>query len=261
MNSLALYISIFIFLLVFLLLSFYEVALKNILQNLVKKIFDYRYAICFLILLLIIGLGFYLSIIRGWSFKDIAQVCTGFFIVITLFFTALNYEFAASKTKNDIKSARNTLTFNTAAEWHKSPVKDYEKEIINYEQKYFSLNAVRDIENFELFIGNPENTTYKESIRGVLNYLETVSIGTYDELIDKNFIKKFHRSIFKLYYVDYYFYISHRRELRKNDSLWVNFTNLAEEWHPTLKADLLNGIEKSGILTTFVYDKNKENEN
>lgn len=104
------------------------------LEKLVNNTFKYRYVICLLVVISIFGFGLFLRYSRHWSAKDIAQVCTGFFIVITLFFTALNYEFSASKTKQDYKTAKEILTFNTACEWHKSPVKDYQKVSIEFEK-------------------------------------------------------------------------------------------------------------------------------
>ena len=64
-------------------------------------ILKYRYLICLAVAFIICCTGFTLAYCASWPSKDIIQVCTGFLLIITLFFTALNYEFAALKTRND----------------------------------------------------------------------------------------------------------------------------------------------------------------
>lgn len=54
-------------------------------RRVVSGIFFYRYAICFFVILFILLFGFYLHYCRVWIFKDIVQVCSSFFIVLTLF--------------------------------------------------------------------------------------------------------------------------------------------------------------------------------
>jgi hypothetical protein len=38
------------------------------------------------------------------------------------------------------------------------------------------------------------------------------------------------------------------RKKRKNDSIWINSSRLAEEWWPNLKEEILNGTKKSSII-------------
>lgn len=200
-------------------------------------------------MILIMGLGFYLRIYRHWGFKDAAQVCTGFFIVITLFFTALNYEFSASKVKQDYKAAKELLTYNTATEWYKTPLKDYQKISIQFENKFIASNAVRTVDDFFIFITEPEQLEYKECFKGLLNSFETLAIGVYKELIDKHFMREFYRLIFESYYIDYYFFIESHRVKKDNDKIWINFTNLAEEWNPGIHDKLIQGVLKSSLIT------------
>lgn len=219
------------------------------LENLVNNLFLLRYIICFVITIAIIAFSIFLYSYKHWHFKDIAQVCTGFFIVITLFFTALNYEFTANKTLTDRKSAKDTLTFSTAAEWHKPPLRDYQRVSIQFEDQFMASKPFRTIEDFENFINDPTRIDFKESVKGILNYFETVSIGVSNGLIDNAFIEKFYRSIFRTYYVDYYFYINNRRVRTGNHTVWVNFTNLAEEWHKDIKNAVTNKILNSPFIS------------
>lgn len=217
------------------------------LQKFVNGIFTYRYTICLLVVISIVGFWFFLYFARHWSAKDAAQVCTSFFIVITLFFAALNYEFAASKMKLDYKSSKEILTFNTANEWHKAPLKDYQKTSIEFENKFIAFGGERSIKNLEQYVES--NLEYRESLKGILNYFENLSVGVYKGLIDKTFVYEFISYIFEIYYTDYYFYIENHRARKNNGSIWVNYTNLAEEWWPDLKSEVLNGTKKSTLIT------------
>lgn len=217
--------------------------------NVVKFIFTYRYIICILFVFAIGFFGIFLYLYKHWHFKDAAQVCTGFSVLMTLFFAALNFEFASSKSKQDYKATRELTTFNTANEWHKSPLNEYQKESIRFEKKFIDSKAVRTANDFEGYINDPDNLVFKESLKGILNHFECVAIGTYNGQIDKDFIRRFYKSIFRIYYVDYLFYINSLRSVKKNEDIWVNFTNLAEEWHDNLKQDVIEHVFKSTIIT------------
>jgi hypothetical protein len=213
----------------------------------IHLIIRYRYPICILVALAIGCLWFFLYLNKSWAAKDASQICTGFFIVITLFFAALNFEFANSKMQKDKESARELLTYNTATEWYKSPLKDYQKTSIGFETAFASSAINRFPEYFKDFINNPKNIDYKESLKGILNHFETVAIGIYKNLIDKDFMREFYRHIFHTYYVDYYFYIELQRS--NNKKIWINFTNLVEEWHSGIKDQLQKEPVRSSIIT------------
>jgi hypothetical protein len=168
---------------------------------------------------------------------------------MTLFFAMLNYEFATSKSKQDHQSIRELTTFNTANEWHKSPLNDYQKESIRFEKRFIESKEIRTATDFEEFINDPDNLLFKESLKGILNHFECVAIGTYNGQIDIDFIRKFYKSIFKVYYTDYLFYINSLRIAKNNEDIWINFTNLAEAWHEGVKQNVANHIIKSTIIT------------
>ena len=214
----------------------------------VNQIFRYRYTICMIIIVSIILSGFYLHNCRNWIFKDVVQVCSSSFIVLTLFFAAMNYEFTANKTRMDNKSAKEILTYNIAAEWHKAPIKDYQKTIIQFENKFIKDYPDKTIEGFQSFIEEEGNLEYKESLKGILNYFESVSIAAYKGVIDRVFIKDFHRSIYVSYYIDYYLFIRKRRQDKDNDAIWGNFTTLAEEWNPSIRDQIEKGEVKSTVI-------------
>lgn len=207
------------------------IKISNLIDNLVQSTFKHRYVVCLIITFAIITFGIYLHFWREWKFKDAAQVCGGFMLLITIFFTALNYEFIANKTKNEAR----ILTYNIAAEFHKSPAKDYQLTIVKAELTYIEKNRLT-LADLESYIVDPVNLEYRVSLNSLLNYFETVAICVNKDLINKEFIKEFHFSIFRQYYSDYHPFISSRRLKENKPSMFINFTNLAEEWHPELKS-------------------------
>jgi hypothetical protein len=224
-----------------------KLALKPMNKELGSLVLKYRYLICLAVTFIICCIGFALAYKAHWPAKDILQVCTGFLLVITLYFTALNYEFTASKTRNDYKTAKEILTFNTANEWHKTPIKDYQRTSIEHENKFIARQGKRTIIDLDTYID--ETIDYRESIKGILNYFENMSVGVYKGLIDKELVFEFISYIFEIYYIDYYYYIENYRKKRNNNGIWRNFTKLAEEWWPSLKEEILNGTKKSSIVT------------
>jgi hypothetical protein len=218
-------------------------------RRLAKLVFAYRHILMILVVAGVISLGIYLYLYRSWTGKDMMQVCTGLLIVLTLFFAGLNYEFTSSKAKKDYESAKQLLTFNISSDWHKAPVKDYQRTSIEFENKFIDSSNIRHEFDFEKFIEDSDNLDYRESVKGILNYFEWVAIAANKGLIDKEFIYEFFWYIFKLYYIDYMFYIERLRHKKNNQEIWMNFTRLAEHWHPTIREQVEQGLLKSIFLT------------
>jgi hypothetical protein len=218
-------------------------------RRLAKLVFAYRHILMILVVAGVISLGIYLYLYRSWTGKDMMQVCTGLLIVLTLFFAGLNYEFTSSKARRDYESARQLLTFTTSTEWHKAPVKDYQRVIIEFENKFIERSTMRDMTDFEKFIDDPDNLDYRESLHELFNYFESASIATKKGLIDKEFVKEFFLNIYKVYYVDYIFYIERLRLKKNHEQSWNNFTSLAEDWHHDIREQVAQGLLKSIFLT------------
>ncbi|HEX2631149.1 MAG TPA: DUF4760 domain-containing protein [Chitinophagaceae bacterium] len=218
-------------------------------RRVAKFIFAYRHILMMLVVAGVISLGIYLHYYRSWTGKDTIQACTGLLILLTLFFAGLNYEFTSSKARRDYEAARHLLTFNTSCEWHKPPSKDYQRIIIEFENKFIESGITRNISDFEKFIDDPDNLDYRESLNGIVNYFEGCAIAINKGLIDKEFIREFFCGIYKLYYIDYIFYIEKIRLKKNDEKIWINFTSLVEDWHPTIREQVEQGLLKSIFLT------------
>ncbi|PZR26947.1 MAG: hypothetical protein DI535_12285 [Citrobacter freundii] len=224
------------------------------LKRFVDIIHTYRYAICIIIMLLIFAVGLYLRINRHWSIKETAQLCTGFLIVITLLFAQLNFEFSNVKMQLDYKAARELLTYSTAQEWYKAPIKDFQKTSILFENNFIRSKSKRTSTDFAYYIEDINNIEFRESLKGILNYFESSSTATNRGLIDKDFIKEFFYDIYTAYYKDYLFYIEGQRAAKSSSNVWINFTNLVEEWQPAIRQQITAGNIKSIIIN--VYENN-----
>lgn len=217
-------------------------------MNTEKYLFRNRYTFLLIFVIIIILLGIYLHC-RNHPIEQVASITTGCFVVLTIFFSILSYEYNASKNRQDSKTSRDVLTYNTAVEWYKNPLVEYQKLTIKFKKQFTASKSLRTVSDFDLFIDDPANLEYKEALKGLLNYFETISIGAYKGLIDNDFIKDFFSSIFKIFYTDYFFYIDSIRQVKNVPTMWINFTNLAEEWHPLLKESVQKGKLKSTIIT------------
>jgi hypothetical protein len=225
---------------------------KTGVKDFFKKLFD-KYALVFRIVLswaliiFVIGFAVYLHKKEpSLALSELSKFVVGGLVVVGLLYSILAFEFNVKKAKKDYKSAKEILTFNTANEWHKAPVKDYQKASIDYEKRFVDAKAERTAEDLYTYV--EDNLDFRESLKGILNYFENLAVGVYKELIDKEFVYEFISYIFEVYYVDYYYYIEGYRTKRGNNTIWVNFTNLAEEWWPNLKSEVLNGTKQSSII-------------
>lgn len=214
---------------------------KDNIEKIIERVFINRYLISFIVFLLILGLGLYLYLCRpGHSFKDVSQICTGLLIVLTLFFTALNYEFNNSKTKSDKQASKDMLAYQISSEWHKPPISDFQKISIKWEEKFKALEGKKDIVQFNAFINELDHIEFKESLKGIINHFECVSTATHNNLVNSTYVKDYYGGIFSEYYQDYLQYIDFERNRLNNPRIWVSFTTLVEEWYPEIKEQRLN---------------------
>ena len=79
---------------------------------------------------IIILLGFWLNFGFGMPPEKVAPILVNSFVIIALFFNALSFAFTWNKSLNDSQGARESVTFNTALDWHRSPLKDYIIKIV-----------------------------------------------------------------------------------------------------------------------------------
>lgn len=220
----------------------------NVLKSITNLIFAWRYIITIVVLFLVLLIGFYLLQYRNWLPKDVIQICTGFLIFITLFFTALNYEFTSSKARKDYESARNLMTYNTATEWFKSQLSKYQTESVKHEKIFIASKSLRTIDDLNTYINSVKNREYMESIKGILNHFECLALAASKELINKDFIIEFYRTIFRIYYVDYYEFIVSERIKAKSGTIYMEFTSFVEKVMPNIKAEIEAGKWTSIIV-------------
>lgn len=64
----------------------------------------------------------------------------------------------------------------------------------------------------------------------IFNYLETISIGIEQEIMDEIFMKEFFKTIFKEYLSKYGTYLDYIRRVQ-SDRIYRNFTKMALKWN------------------------------
>lgn len=173
--------------------------------------------------------------------KDTIQIVTGCLTLVTLFYAILNYEYSKSKTKEDLRKARETLTYNIATEWHKPAMVDNQKKVVVFRKDLKEL--FEDTPRFVDWLRKPENIDYSAAVTAILNYFESVSLAYEQGLIEPAFIRKFFEGLFCSYYASYESYITFRRSEISDDTVYIYFTGLATFWEEDRKVQTELRIE------------------
>ncbi len=159
-------------------------------------------------------MGFYLNWKLGLPPDKVAGIVLGSLVVVTLFFTALTFEYNHKKNLRDSEKSKNLLTFSTAVDWNKSPITDHIILLTKHQAEINVFIEKQDATLFWEFLTNI-NKSYSLEVRsalaGILNYFEYVCIGIDKDLIDEAFVRDFFETIFLKYHEKYLFYIKFRR--------------------------------------------------
>lgn len=210
---------------------FYSISgLEKFINRVIKGLFYYR---LILVLLSLIGISFLLVSVWNSSkqedkLKNISYVFAAGSIIIGIFYTILNYEYNQIKSSHDRLLSKKILAFQICSEWSK-PVMVENLKITNI-MRIKNSNLIDDNRptEFAKVLENDENT--RSALVSIFNFLESVSLGVWDEIMDEYLIRKYFRTVFISYYMDYNFFIEFRRSLHQNPEIWVQFTNLAQKW-------------------------------
>lgn len=201
------------------------------LNAVINFVFYYRLilVIASIIILAFVSRKVYFSSPSADKYKNIALVFTCGSIVIGIFYSILNYEHAQIKYKKDINSARLTLSFNAACEWHRPTMVESLKIAKQlYDEHKHLIDDNRSVEFSEIL---EKNEIARSALVSILNYMECISLGVAHSILDDNFINGYFSTVFKMYNSNYGFYINHKRAVANSAKIWVNYTNLVQNWH------------------------------
>jgi hypothetical protein len=220
-----------------------------------RKIIEHRYMIVFALLLLIIGIGFFLNYDLKFTPDKVAQVITGSLTCIAIFFAACTFEYNDEKNIRDSIKSKESLTFNTAVEWHKPPIITYQSVLAHYQEELNPFIESKDGKAFLAYLYRPEKLRVRVALVSILNYFESIALGIDKKLIDGDFVKEFFETLFIEFYNDYLFYIEFRRkEIEKNEDGWKRFTTFAEKWKKALdtstSVQLKTETQQAGQIST-----------
>lgn len=203
---------------------------EKLINYIIKVVFYYRLLVVFFAIIAIIKLGInvYDNADASDKFKNLAIVLTGGSIIMGIFYSIINYEHNHVKFMHDKKSAKDTLTYNTACKMHDTNMLSHSKNV-----KLFYLN------NKELFIAGKhqdisDSLSAQEETRmsflALFNYFEGIAIAIDQGIIDEVFMKRFFNSVFRDYYNYYDNHFVYIRKENKSSEIFINFTNLASNW-------------------------------
>lgn len=161
--------------------------------------------------------------------KNAALVLTGGSIIIGIFYSIINYEHNQLKFKHDVKTSREVLTFTTAT-------KMYDKEMINHFRNvktFYQTNKEFFVQNRCLEIDRllTEETEKRVSFIVLFNYLEGISVGINQGIMDEVFMKEFFKTLFRDYSQYFGLYLDFLRKESNSPRIFRHFTALAERWN------------------------------
>jgi len=162
------------------------------------------------------------------NYKNIAIVFSLGSIVIGIFYSILNYEHNYIKYKNDIRTTKLALSYSASSEWHKPTMVENLKitKLLYDEYK----NLTEDNKAVDFFNILEKDESARSALVSILNYFESISLGIRHELMDEEYMRNYFKTVYSLYLNNYGFYINHRRRMYNSPEIWINFTNLAEDW-------------------------------
>ena len=186
--------------------------------------FKRRYLLFGLIILIISFFALKIYFRKDVSLSDPVSIITCGILLLTLLYTALAFEIGEIKAKN-------TISFNISCEWHKPVMTNYLEVERSFLKDFQQIANHHNAQQFYDELEKVENVKAKTAISSIFNYFESISLGVNQGFLNEKFVKGFFQSLFKHYYIDYFFYIQYRRYRRNNDQIWINFTNLVGKWN------------------------------
>lgn len=194
-------------------------------------VFYYRLAfvIISVIAIVIIAVIQYKVSPPGDKLKNAALVFTGGSIIIGIFYSIINYEHNQIRFKHDVKTSREILTFNTACKMHDMEMINHFRAIKAFYQENKNLFVQNRCDEIDKLLKGEKADT-RISFVVIFNYLETISIGVQQGIMDEDFMKEFFKTVFRDYYKFYGTYIEFSRKEYNSPRIYRPFTNLAEKW-------------------------------
>ncbi|MBV4358274.1 DUF4760 domain-containing protein [Pinibacter aurantiacus] len=196
----------------------------------IQFVFYYRLVVVMLMLCtsVIIGLIVWKQSNEVDKLKNFSLVVTGGSIFIGIFYNILNYENTYRKNHRDMKSSKDSLSFNVACEFNKPQmVENLKGTKALFETHQHLINQNKAQEFFDLL---EKDEIGRFALVSIFNYFECLAIGIDQGIIDECFSKKFFKSLIISYYHDYNFFIEYKRKLNKTPTSWEHFTKLAQKW-------------------------------
>lgn len=192
---------------------------------------QFRVSLLVLAIIALIILAFYLHCKEPQlTPSETAKIVTGGLVIIGLMYSILTYESNQKKNRHDIRIQKCSTTYKAIGEWHTSPMIDYSKCCIAFAQEKDYILLKTDVKAFVIAFDKPKNIEFRKSLICIFNYFESMSVAVNEDIMDEAFMKKYFRNIFYAFYDDYINFIKERRENKKNEEIWIEFTTLVEKW-------------------------------
>lgn len=205
------------------------------LEKPINTVIDFVFYYRLIFVLISISVIIYLAYIFGTDsntsdhLKNGAIILTGGSIIIGIFYSIINYEHNYRKFQHEIKTSRETLTYNTSCKMYDENMMKHFRTSNHFYEKhkdYFHNGEGTKID--EIYAIDQDS---RLSLIIILNYLESISIGVEQGIMDEVFMKQFFTTIFNKNLSRYGTYIEYLRRKDGTDRIFKDFTIVAKRWN------------------------------
>jgi hypothetical protein len=209
----------------------FTIRIKNKKYDPEKSYLSIRILLVLTVLVLLV-LGIYALHLHDSSIQigELIKIGTGGSVVIAILYSIMTYELNIKKNALDHRVRKGASTYSAASDWHKAPMIDYARISAKFLESPTYALLKTDIPNFFIEFAKDENIDQRKSLISILNYFETISVANNSEIMDDIFVQKYFKSIFYEYYDNYIVFINVRRKVKTKETIWIEFTNLVEQW-------------------------------
>ncbi|MEO9021058.1 MAG: DUF4760 domain-containing protein [Ginsengibacter sp.] len=205
-------------------------SIEKFINRIIGFIFYWRLIWVFIALSVIIvfAIHAYNNSIKIDRLQDFSIVLTGGSIMIGIFYSLINYEHNQIKFKHDVKSSKEILTYSTANKMHENELmSNFQAVRIFYSE---NEGCFKDANWTKIDDFWKEKKEARLSFIIILNYLECISIGVEQNIMDEMFMKEFFKTLFIDYLIKYGTYIDHMCAEQKTNRIFKHFVKLATKW-------------------------------
>lgn len=204
-------------------------------ESLFKRTFTIKliWLLITIFIIVSISLFFIFKSYLDYPLKEALDYTTKIMLAMLAFFTLVYH---LHNTENQIKTQKESnrqnlakYTYDICADFRKPPMMDCIENTRILLKEQSELLKQENIEKFNDYLNNPENSNFRKSLVLVINYFESISTMALVGDLNIEIVKRLFGTLFIVYYKKLCHYIDYKQTL-ENPKSWSNFEKLAKKW-------------------------------